>query len=162
MKVCFPVTSNNGLDSALYGHFASTPLFLIHDTETGQSSFIPNCDEKNPYGGCNPFSALKGQQLDGIVVAGIGDESLRMMNMCGFKVFQAEIEGLVENVAQFEKNNLNEIFVQNSHLEGRCSDGDGEPHTCNHSHDHDHDQHEQDLCAKEQCDTGNCNQAHCS
>lgn len=138
MKVCFPVTSDKGMESTIYGHFASSPLFLIVDTDTRQSSIIPNCDQKNPYGGCNPFSALMGQQLDGIVVAGIGDESLRTMNLCGFKVFQAETESISGNVAQFEKNELVESTIQDSHLEGRCSDN-GTPHKCNHSHDDGHE-----------------------
>ena len=138
MKVCFPVTHNNGMDSPIYGHFASSPLFLIIDTETCQSSVIPNCDVNNPHAGCNPFSALKGRQLDGIVVAGIGDESLRTMNLCGFKVFQAETDSIAENIALFEINELVESLVLDSHLEGRCSSNDGVPHTCNHSHEHEH------------------------
>lgn len=162
MKVCFPVADDNGLESTLYGHFASAPLFLVFDTDTRQSSIIRNCDEKNPYAGCNPFSALNGRQLDGIVVSGIGDEALRIMNFCGFRVFEAQSESIPENVALFEQSSLCESIKRDSHLEGRCSDDDGTPHTCNHSHDHDHEQHEQDLCAKDQCDTGTCNHTHCS
>ena len=138
MRICFPVTHNNGMDSPIYGHFASSPLFLIVDTDTRQSSAIPNCDGNNPHGGCNPFSALKGRQLDGIVVAGIGDESLRTMNLCGYKVFQAETGSIAENIALLDKNELVESVVLDSHLEGRCSDNDGAPHTCNHSHEHEH------------------------
>jgi len=135
VKVCFPITNDNGIDSTLYGHFASTPLFLVFDTVTHQSSIVPNHDEKNPFAGCNPFSALKGRQLDGIVVGGIGDEALRAMNLCGFRVFEAQSESISENIPLFEKNELFESIIQDSHLEGRCSDN-GVPHKCNHTHDH--------------------------
>jgi predicted Fe-Mo cluster-binding NifX family protein len=133
MKLCFPVVVDQGMASSIYGHFASAPLFVIIDTVTRQSSVVANCDQGNPYGGCNPFSALKGRQLDGIIVGGIGDESLRVMSMCGFKVYQAHSPAVAENIALFEENSLQEMIVQQSHLEGRCSGGEG-AHQCNHKH----------------------------
>ena len=138
MKLCFPVTSDKGANSALYGHFASSPLFLIYDTETEKSTTVDNCDEKKPFAGCNPFQALKGRQLDGIIVAGIGDDTLRIMNLCGYKVFQAESELVADNLPLMTDKKLDELFVLNSHLEGKCTEDDGSPRTCNHSHDHDH------------------------
>jgi len=131
MKVCFPVINDAGIESAIYGHFASAPNFLIIDTDTRQSSAIANCDRNNPYAGCNPFSALSCQQLDGIVVGSIGDDAVRVMNMCGFKIYQAGSASVTENVALFESNSLPEVEVLQSHLEGRCSDGES-GHTCNH------------------------------
>lgn len=140
MKVCFPVLHDDGVNSTIYGHFASTPLFSIIDTTSGTSSAVKNCDRKNPHGGCNPFSALKGRHLDAIVVGGIGDDALRMMNMCGFRVYEAHSASVAENLELFEKNALIEALVMDSHLEGRCGDEHGDSHGCNHSHDHDHHQ----------------------
>jgi predicted Fe-Mo cluster-binding NifX family protein len=120
------------MGSTIYGHFASAPLFVIIDSRTRQSTAVANCDPENPYGGCNPFSALRGRQLDGIVVGGIGDESVRVMNLCGFRVYQAQSPAVADNVALFEKDGLPEVTVQQSHLEGRCSGGEG--HACSHSH----------------------------
>lgn len=131
MKVCFPVITDAGMESTIYGHFASAPFFVIIDTDSRQSSAIANCDLANPFAGCNPFSALSRQQLDGIVVGGIGDESVRVMNICGFKIYQAGSPSVAENVALFGSNSLPEVEVLQSHLEGRCSAGDS-GHTCNH------------------------------
>ena len=132
MKIGFPVVTDEGVESTIYGHFASAPLFLIIDTHTGESSVIANCDPANPYGGCNPFSALKGERLDGIVVGGIGDESVRVMNMCGFRVYQAHSPAVAHNLPLFEEKGLEEVTVQQSHLEGRCSGGSGQG--CSHKH----------------------------
>ncbi len=33
MKICFPVNSENGLDSIVFNHFGSAPFFIIFDTE---------------------------------------------------------------------------------------------------------------------------------
>jgi predicted Fe-Mo cluster-binding NifX family protein len=120
------------MESLIYGHFASAPFFLIIDTDSRQSSAVANCDPANPYAGCNPFSALCREQLDGIIVGGIGDESVRVMNICGFRVYQASSASIAENVALFESNTLPEVTVQQSHLEGRCGAGDS-GHSCNHA-----------------------------
>jgi predicted Fe-Mo cluster-binding NifX family protein len=133
MKLCFPIITAEGLDSTIYGHFASAPWFLIVDTGSMQSYVIANCDEKNIYGGCNPFLALRDRHLDGIVVGGIGDDALRTMNMCGFRAYQAQSASVRENVELFEQHTLTEIELQNSHLEGSCTDREGE-RTCGHCH----------------------------
>jgi len=131
MKLCFPVVTGEGMDSAIYGHFASAPWFLIVDTGSRQTYVIANCAEKELYGGCNPFMALRDRHLDGIVVGGIGDDALRTMNMCGFRVYQANSASVRENVELFEEQALTELEVLNSHLEGSCTDREGE-RTCGH------------------------------
>ena len=133
MKVCFPVIQDDGMESTVYGHFSSTPLFLIIDTTLAQSSVIANCAPDQPLAGCNPFMALRGQQLDAIVVGGIGDEALRAMKLCGFKVYQAGSASVAVNLLQLGNRALVEAVVQQSHLEGRCSAESG--HTCSH-HSH--------------------------
>ncbi|MEI6205792.1 MAG: NifB/NifX family molybdenum-iron cluster-binding protein [Desulfuromonadales bacterium] len=131
MNICFPVIIDAGLDSTIYGHFASAPFFLIIDTDTLQSRVIANCDHVNPFAGCNPFTALNGLQLDSIIVGSIGDDSVRVMNICGFRVYQARSASVAENAALFECGSLPEVTLLQSHMEGRCSAGEG-GHTCNH------------------------------
>ena len=133
MKVCFPVIKGEGLDSAIYGHFASAPWFLIVETTSMQSYEVANCDHENIYTGCNPFMALRSERLDGIVVGGIGDDALRTMNMCGFRVFQAQSAAVRENLKFFEERALEELKAMNSDAEGTCSDQSGE-RSCGHCH----------------------------
>lgn len=139
MKICFPVIKDEGSNGTIYGHFASAPLFSIIDTETGDSRTVKNCDSTNPDVGCNPFSALRGYQLDAIVAGGIGDDTLRAMNLCGFNVFEACSASIAENLELLKNNDLTPATVLNSRGEGRCGDEDGVSHGCNHDHDHDHD-----------------------
>jgi predicted Fe-Mo cluster-binding NifX family protein len=133
MKVCFPVVTDEGMGSNIYGHFASAPCFLIVDTVTRQTYTLANCDGKNLFSGCNPFIALRDQELDGIVVAGIGDDALRTMNSCGFRVYEANSSSVRENAELFEHHALTEALLQNSHLEGSCNDQEG-ARTCGHCH----------------------------
>ena len=34
MKICFPVQNDNGIESAVYNHFGSAPVFVVFDTDT--------------------------------------------------------------------------------------------------------------------------------
>ncbi len=126
MKLCFPIITGEGLDSEIYGHFASAPWFLVVNTAIMQSYVVANCDPDNLYAGCNPFMALRDKSLDGIVVGGIGDDALRTMNMCGFRVFQAENASVRENIALCEQQALPELEVLHSDLEGPCDGHEGE------------------------------------
>ncbi len=42
MKICFPVKEDKGLDSVLYGHFGTAPIFIVCDTETGEFEAVEN------------------------------------------------------------------------------------------------------------------------
>ncbi len=109
-------------------------MFVVVDTDNRQITAISNCDPGNPYRGCNPFMALRGQKVEGIVVDGIGDDALRTMNMAGFRVYQAQSSTVLENLEALIDKTFPEILLQNSHLEGTCSGRDVCTHECNHEH----------------------------
>jgi len=133
MKICFPIGAAKGLDSAIYGHFASAPQFLIVDTEQETTSKVANCNAADPRARCNPFEALRGRPLDGIVVDGIGDDALRTMQLCGFRVFAAQSLMVRDNLELIANQQLEVLEAQDSHLEGSCSDqGGGCSHGCSH------------------------------
>ncbi len=136
MKICFPTATCEGIDGAIFGHFGSAPHFVIVDTETEETESVDNCDSFAPHDGCNPFKALFHRELDGVVVSGLGDSMLDMLNMGGFRVYQAESESIRENVELFKQNALYELQKQFSAEAGTCSGEDAE-HGCSHSgHDH--------------------------
>lgn len=135
MKVCFPIGVDEGLKSLIFGHFASSPQFLIVDTASEDTTLVGNCDSNDPRARCNPFEALRSRPLDGIIVDGIGDDALRTMQLCGFRVFAAQTSSVRENLTLFCDQQLEELEVQDSHLEGSCSDqGQGCDHNCSHGH----------------------------
>jgi predicted Fe-Mo cluster-binding NifX family protein len=133
MKLGFPVISDEGMESRIYGHFASAPMFLSVDTESGQMIAFENIDQENPQAGCNPFKALVGSRIDSMIVDGVGDGFIELLNLLGMSVYQAESENIRENVELFAKDALSQLEYQNSADEGRCEDV-GE-HGCNHNHD---------------------------
>ena len=124
MKLCFPVEHDQGLDSAVYGHFGSAPLFLIVDAVTGESSQVDNSDKVHVHGACNPAQAVSGLEIDGIVVGGIGRGALLSLNRAGFRVFQAQGASVRDNLAVMQGEGLQE-FAPGSVCGGHSHATDG-------------------------------------
>lgn len=124
MKVCFPVKSNEGMNSIPYNHFGSAPEFVICDLESNDVKTIGNGDLGHEHGKCQPIKALSGEVVDAVVVGGIGKGAIVKLNSMGIKVYQT-IEGNIEENINSLKNGELKEFDSN--------------HTCNHdgcSHHH--------------------------
>lgn len=132
MKVCFPVQKNEGLDSAIFNHFGSAPLFLVVDTSTGALTAVNNRDAHHSHGACSPLKALGGQKVDAIVVGGIGAGALQKLQAMGVKVFRTAGLTIREHTDGFDMSRLTE-YTPNltcaSHLGGL---GHGKGHGCAH------------------------------
>ena len=109
MRICIPVETDRGMDSVLYGHFGSAPLFLVVDTDTMTSEAIDNRDDEHVHGGCNPVNTLNGHNVDALVVSGIGPNAVRMLNMSGIRVYMAQDETVRKNAELMKESALAEI-----------------------------------------------------
>lgn len=123
MKVCFPVQRNEGMKSNVFGHFGTAPAFIVVDTETNQMSVINNRDMHHVHGACNPIKALDGQNVDAIVVGGIGAGALSRLNQSGIRVYQAQAQIVKDNMVMFKSQSLQEITLQHccGGHEGECA-----------------------------------------
>lgn len=123
MKVCFPVQANDGFESEVYGHFGSATMFIVVDTETNQMSVINNRDMHHVHGACNPIKAINGQNVDAIVVGGIGAGALSRLNQSGIRVYQAQAQIVKDNMVMFKSQSLPEITLQHccGGHEGGCA-----------------------------------------
>jgi predicted Fe-Mo cluster-binding NifX family protein len=124
MKVCFPVSEGRGLESEVYGHFGSAPVFIIVDTDTEKITVINNKDQHHAHGTCNPLKALNNQKVDAIVVGGIGGGALNKLNQLGIRVFQAKTSTVKENISMLKTQHLPEFTL--SH----CCSGHGQGSGC--------------------------------
>src|SRR5210317_338333 len=109
MKICFPVSQNKGLDSQVYNHFGSAPMFLLVDAEQRSVAEEVNRDVNHQHGACRPLRALGSQEVDAIVVGGIGAGALSGLNQAGLKVYRAEAATIAENLDRFLKQELVEL-----------------------------------------------------
>ncbi|PLX79112.1 MAG: diguanylate cyclase [Desulfuromonas sp.] len=130
MKICFPVESNEGMESVVYGHFGSAPLFMLFDSETKEMCEVDNFDKEHVHGSCRPLKALGGSEVDAIVVGGIGGGALIGLQRAGLKVFQSAGKTVADNIALMSVEKLDELG-----LEQVCGDhghGNGHGHGCSH------------------------------
>lgn len=121
MKICFPVESDSGLESDIFGHFGSAPFFVVFDTGDNSTSTINNQDLGHIHGQCNPMKALDGKMVDAIVVGGIGAGAITGLNKMGIKVFRSAKGNIQENIRLFEEGALMEMTLAHTcggHING--------------------------------------------
>ncbi len=124
MKVCFAVETDQGLNSAVYGHFGSAPVFVMVDTETGDVAAVNNRDLNHVHGACNPIQAIGGQKVDAVVVGGIGAGAISGLNARGIRVYGSVAETVRENVDLLKEGKLPLLTLQHAcagHTGGGCS-----------------------------------------
>jgi predicted Fe-Mo cluster-binding NifX family protein len=122
MKLCFPVQADEGIESTVFNHFGSAPLFMVVDTLTNSVSAINNRDQHHVHGACNPMKALDNQKVDAIIVGGIGAGALTRLNQMGIVVHRSQAPTVQENVALHARNALPVLTVQGC-CGGHSNDG---------------------------------------
>lgn len=130
MKVCFPVAQNHGLESRVFNHFGSAPLFLVVDTGDRTISEVVNRDLGHHHGACQPLKALGATRVDAVAVGGIGAGALSGLTRAGLKVYQAQSGTVADNLAQLSAEGLPELTAQQ--VCGGHGHGHGHGHGCAH------------------------------
>ncbi len=114
MKVGFAVQTNEGIESPVFNHFGSAPVFIIVDAVTEETTTVNNQDLNHVHGACNPIKALDGQRVDAMVVGGIGAGALSKLNAMGIKVFGSAAATVKENLSLLKAGKLLELFPVNA------------------------------------------------
>jgi predicted Fe-Mo cluster-binding NifX family protein len=114
MRVCIPAQDAKGLEGTPYGHFGSASLFVIHDSETGQTEIIGNADSLHAHGMCHPVGALDGRKIDVIIVGGIGARAIMKLNAEGMRVYRSAPGSIRENIELLKGGGLEELTVENA------------------------------------------------
>jgi predicted Fe-Mo cluster-binding NifX family protein len=121
MKICFPIESDQGLDSRISDHFGSAPLFLLADTVSNETAVISNADRHHAHGACNPLQALHGSRIEAVAVRNIGAGAVGHLNRAGLRVYKATGGTVLENMAKLTTGTLPEY----SPSEGCSGHGNG-------------------------------------
>ncbi len=130
MKVCFPVERNDGVDSVVFGHFGSAPLFIMIDRATGEVSEVANGDLNHAHGACQPIKAISGQPVNAVVVGGIGRGALVGLNRAGIGVYKAGAATVRDNMALLASGSL--VFWGEADTCAGHGHGHGHGHGCAH------------------------------
>lgn len=128
VNICIPVTADRGLESPVSGHFGSAPIFMLVDVETRQARALTNTRAVHEHGACRPLDALAGNEIDALVVGGIGAGALMKLQGAGIRVFRATAPTVAGCLDAFLRNEAEEIGPG-----GACG-----RHGHGHDEDHDH------------------------
>jgi len=122
VRIAFPVQNDIGIDSVVFNHFGSAPVFVIVDPESHAVESVSNRDQHHTHGACDPMRALDNQRIDAVVVGGIGAGALAKLNRMGIKVHRSVAATVGENLALFGAGNLPVIEIKGSCV-GHSADG---------------------------------------
>ncbi|MGB8411184.1 MAG: NifB/NifX family molybdenum-iron cluster-binding protein [Candidatus Binatus sp.] len=106
MNICIPVDEDQGLQSQVCAHFGSAPTFIIVDSDSGSCRAILNGNQHHGHGMCTPLESLKGEQIDGMVVGGIGMGALSKLNTANIRVYVSQHATVAETVDAFKAGTL--------------------------------------------------------
>ena len=113
MIICQPVEKEQGIDNVLHGHFRSAPRFVVYDTKTNEAKVLGNQFKLHDHNVSKPIRSLKEQLVEVAIVGGLDRCTLMKLQNSGFKVYQAAMQTLEDNLAAFEKGELKELTMQN-------------------------------------------------
>lgn len=114
MKIVFPTQEDRGLDSIVYNHFGSAPVFIIVDDSDDSFEAAANQDLDHEHGQCQPMLALGGRTADAVVVGGIGGGALRKFRSSGIRVHRAVQGSVKENLELIKGGFLPEFEMRNT------------------------------------------------
>ena len=120
MKICQPVEKEQGIDNVLHGHFRSAPRFVIVDTATHEAQTFGNTYEDDDHDITKPLDSFSDIHVDVAIVGGLARCDLQKLHQYGIKVFRASSHTLEANIDAFEKGELTELTMGNTHRGFPC------------------------------------------
>jgi predicted Fe-Mo cluster-binding NifX family protein len=109
MKIAVPVEEYRGLDSEVYGHFGSAPMFVLVDSETMSVRALDNPNAVHEHGHCSPLKALGDARPDAILVGGIGMGAVMGLRQAGIGVWRAQMGTVADALRMFNDGELEEL-----------------------------------------------------
>lgn len=122
MRVCIPIQEDRGLESIPFNHFGSAPNFLIYDLENGDTKVIENDDAHHTHGMCHPLKAIGEENIDIILVRGIGAGALSKLHNAGINSYKAEEGTVFENISMLKQNKLIKYSLNDVCSDHNCGD----------------------------------------
>jgi predicted Fe-Mo cluster-binding NifX family protein len=110
MNICVPVEVDNGLESPVCAHFGSAPAFMLVDPDAGSCRAIVNSNQHHGHGMCLPLQSLQHEQIDALVVGGIGMGALNKLNAASIRVYLSEYATVGEVVVAFKAGALKLMY----------------------------------------------------
>lgn len=114
MKVAVPATGDT-IDSPLDSQFGRAKGFFIHDTETGESSYLDNREsmEIEESAGPHVVQQLFQEGIQAVLVPHMGPRSYFALTNAGIKIYQVAARLVREALATFQEGKLEPLTSPN-------------------------------------------------
>jgi len=112
MQLCIPVQTIDGLNSAVSAHFGSATAFCVASTESAELRFITNNNDHHGHGMCAPLAMLEGQNIDGIVVGGIGVRAMQKLMAAGMQVYRTQEQTVRSTLQAYKAGTLPKMQLE--------------------------------------------------
>lgn len=91
MRIACPVSTDEGVGSRMHEHFGSAPGFVVIDSVSMETTYIPNPNREHGHGMCSPLGAFTGNPPDAVAVVGIGAGALGKLAASGIDVYMVSV-----------------------------------------------------------------------
>jgi predicted Fe-Mo cluster-binding NifX family protein len=118
MRACFPVAHDRGLESRVYPHFGSAPMFLIVDIESKATRTVANPECEHAHGRCHPFDVLADEKIDAVVVSGIGPGALDRLREARIAVYHTSRGTVSEALDAIARGALPPVLAEDALVRG--------------------------------------------
>ena len=127
MRLCIPVSHNQGIESAIEPYLHQANAFVFFDTETRQHEHVPLQTDKN-----EPDERIR---MDAVLCGAINRVTLRMLMTQGVTVYGTDAQVVSQAIAQFENGELIAAELEaEGEQQGACCGGHGHQHGEGHGH----------------------------
>ena len=120
MRICIPTQSKNGKESKINEHFGSAPFFAIYNTDDSTFELIENTNAHHSHGMCQPIAELSEKNIEIVICGGMGARALQKLNQQGIRAFKATTGTVEEIIAQYERDSIEELTVENACDQHTC------------------------------------------
>ena len=110
MKIAVPIEEYRGLESQVYGHFGSAPVFALIDSDTMAVEALDNPHAVHEHGHCSPLQMLGAARPEAVIVGGIGMGAVMGLRAAGISVWRAPQGTVGDAVRLFNKGQLQEVL----------------------------------------------------
>lgn len=93
IRIAVPVTSDNGLQSPISGHFGKAPGFLTVNMDGSGVAYLDSATSRAP-SECAPVSALAAASVQIVVARSMGRGALNRCHQAGMRIYQTEAESV--------------------------------------------------------------------
>jgi len=109
MRICVPVDRDDGIDSVPSMSLESAPLFIIHDTGSGETEAVENTGCGQDEGGGDPLRTIRDLKFDVLITGNADNETIAALAAKGVKAYRAMPGTIAGNLEVLKMGSLDEL-----------------------------------------------------